>query len=256
MADERLRDLERRFRASGALADRLALLRERVRLHDRPTDRMRLSLLEYDPAPARAAVTRYLEERLPPLIAPQPRDEATWKGPLVNDVNALLGPLTGPWFEGLGQGFGMERWCRCHRFLGYQEPPRLDLVPKTVDDIVAFLDGLHRFHTKLLELSDETTFDADVAATMRELTQRVVTLVVDETGCDDAWYGKPLAALKLVLADKGVVLPEARLEELHRIIDDTFESWIAPPEEAVAVVADAAALAIAWATFEARYGRA
>lgn len=275
MSDERLRELERRWRVTGLLDDRIAFLRERLRVLDRPGDRLRLSVHDHAPAATRAAVEEFVEAQLPALdaayraaLAASPGDEPegaprkpasdAWKREAVAALGAFLGGRLGPWFGGLGGGFGAEAWCACHSFFGYQQPPVGAGLGLTVDKVVAHIELHHRVHVALLETFDEITLPADdpegFALAMADATRRLVEVVVRESGCDDAWYTKPLQALQLLLDDKALEVPDHVLSGLDETFSGAFESWIAPSDAQVQVVADAVALALAQALFEERYG--
>jgi hypothetical protein len=276
MSDERLRELERRWRVTGLLDDRVAFLRERVRVLDRPGDRLRLSVHDHDAAATRAAVAEFVEAQLPALEAayraaltprsnerdlegapPRPTSDA-WKREAVAALGAFLGERLGPWFGGLGGGFGAEAWCACHSFFGYQQPPVGAGLGLTIDKVVAHVELHHRVHAALLETFDELDLPADdpeqFALAMADATRRLVDVVVRESGCDDAWYTKPAQALALLLDDKGLEVPGHVLAGLDETFSGAFESWIAPSDAQVQVVADAVALALAQALFEERYG--
>jgi hypothetical protein len=267
MADERLRELERRWRETKAREDERAFLRERLRVLARPADQLRLDVLEYDPAAIRAEVTRLLGERVRVLEAARPvldpaappvEEAPARTRPLAAELDALLASRLGSWFEGLGAGFGAERWCHCHSFFGYQVLPRPAGVPQAVDGVMKHLGEIHAFHGKLLAIFDAillSTGDADtLEKAAREALHRLADLVVVETGCDDAWYAKPRRALELLLDDKDIALPEKRLAEIGEVFSANFRSWLAPTPESVDAVADAVALALVRARFEARYG--
>jgi hypothetical protein len=131
-------------------------------------------------------------------------------------------------------------------------------VSVCVDRIVKHVDHVHRFHVMLLATFDEIDLSGDdpawFAASMADAMRRLVELVVRETGCDDAWYGKPHRALALLIEEKGLAVPEAVLDGLDETFSGAFESWIAPTDEQVELVADAVSLAMARALFEERYG--
>ncbi len=286
MSDEHLRELERRWRSTGALADRLALLRERVRLFDAPGARHRLAVHDHDAAVARAAVTAVLERELPRIAAayaaasaparpagparkrrrqpaPTPAEagpHARWRYDLVPELDRALTAAAGPWFEGLGRGLGMERWCACHRLLPYGEPPRVEAIPVAVSGVMAHVDDMHRVHARLLDVFDTIELPAAepaaMAVALAAASRALVDFVVRETGCDDAWYYKPGLALRLLVQDKDLVVPEAALEAAHGAFSATFESWIEPRDEQVTGAADAASLALVQALFEERYGSA
>jgi hypothetical protein len=263
MADERLRELERRWRETQARGDEVAFLRERRRVLDRSADQLRLDVLEYDPTATRVEIARFLEEqaiRLEARTSPSISDGRQ----LADELNRLLTLRLGSWFEGLGSGFGAMHPSNWGLFLEerrsawYETPPSLAGVPRAVDGVMKHLGEVHAFHVKLLTLFDGIPLPVGDAATLeaaaRDALRRIVDLVVVETGCDDAWYVKPQRALTLLLADKDVVLPEKLGAELESAFSGSFQSWIAPTAERTEAVAHAVALALVRARFEARYG--
>jgi hypothetical protein len=270
VSDEHLRDLERRWRATGALADRLALLRERARVLDDPGARHRLAVHDFDPAAARAAVTAVLHRHVPALEAEaaahpdrigQPDPSGVRRRlhqALVVDLDRALAASAGSWFEGLGRGLGMERWCACHRLFARDEVPRAAGVPAAADNVTAHVVEMQGVHAGLLELFDAISLPVDDASAsavaLGEALRRLIEFVIHETGCDDAWYEKPAIALRLLAQDKGLVLPPGVLGDVERAFSASFQSWIEPADEVLAATADDVALTLVRSLFEERYG--
>jgi hypothetical protein len=265
MVDERLSEAERRWRQTGADEDRRAFLRERVRAFGLTSDLARLSVLEFDPEVTRAAVTALLESSLPRLRAAYDearagrpdrsgrraawqRAEDAWS-PIYDELSVLLrevGPWIGPWID--------PSYLR----RSFDTPLQAASIPTVVERLMHTVVAQHAHRQRLHVMFDQVTLTLDTPelldTTLRGATKTLVDFAVRETHCEDAWYDLVSELLGDLLEFKDVRLPESVLDSFSEIVHGPFDSWCAPTDEAVRVVADGVALAVVRAMFAERYG--
>lgn len=190
----------------------------------------------FDPAPARALA----EQRIQAVVA---RRGANWRTTPPKQRDALEESLDrallaeyGAWASGWrwaasepGCGGPVRGWC-CSRdslFRGDDPDPHA-----TVERTVAALSEWRQFLVDLAaifaELGDETT-DLPLEDIVERAAARLLPLVVERTGAEDAWYSTFSRVLSWFLESFGRTEPEVR-DVVDAVIRGRFASWCAPDD--------------------------
>jgi hypothetical protein len=163
-------------------------------------------------------------------------------------MSAALVEHYGPWASGwrwsAGEGdFGggpVHGWC-CPRDSMSTPAATLAVVAAALVEWRAWLEDLAARFDGFLPLPAGE--EAALAAWERAVAQ-LVTVVVEGTGAEDAWYNLCGQVLDWFLTAAGV--PEAlRGHLVAEAIDGRFESWCEPPDDVVADVAARLAAGVA-----------
>ncbi|HZV00743.1 MAG TPA: hypothetical protein VFF73_28770 [Planctomycetota bacterium] len=257
MSDESLRELERRWRATGSRADELAFRRERIRWATTEIERRRFTIEAFAPELLRDRLVAFLDERLA-LIQVDRHFTNAWQGELLRDVHKFVSglPEVASWFvREISTTF--VAWGQPP--FGHGVSPQFIDPEPAADNIVQQFAEVRRCHLALLDLleaplpmGDTTRFDE----ALRAAVVRITDFVVAQTVCEDSWYETVWDVFAMFLNAKEVHLPEVTWNELRATsLRVHFESWIAPTAERVQLAADGTSLAIVRALFDERYGR-
>ncbi|MCA8924512.1 MAG: hypothetical protein KDD82_22060, partial [Planctomycetes bacterium] len=220
MTDSRLRELERRYRETGARDDQLAWLHERARVSGRRADALRLAVAAYDPDALSKVVRELLEQRIP---RGRPAREGARPDPyaVFDELRARI--------EG-AIGFAPS-------WLNFPSPLVWGKIPSYCDQVRDQVEA----HRGRLERIFRTS-DAHAAAAgeeqLRRAARELIDWVVEFTHCDDAWYGDAQWVLKVLQEDVGADLSEQEEDEFDLVIQAQFRSWVSPSERAVDAVVD------------------
>ncbi|NOK34604.1 hypothetical protein [Corallococcus exercitus] len=159
-----------------------------------------------------------------------------------NVVQDLLRDELGAWYTQSGLPLGNEvlgGFCWCHSFFNQNPPHRtmdvdeniqlmIDALERTRSFLYA-LDGVYQSARRQLELAaDDKALRAKALA---EGLVRTVDLTAETTSCEENWYTVAQDAMSWCIEAMGLPLSEATEELLDTAF--VFESWLAPPPEAL-----------------------
>lgn len=198
--------------------------------------RIRDSLDGYAPQ----SLASRLREALPPL-----RFGTIHQGRLKQAKNVVMDLLTaelGAWYLESGLPLGNEvlgGYCWCHSFFNQHPPHRtldvnenIQLMLDALERIRSFLyalDGVFQAARRQLELAGDDK--ALRAKALAEGLVRTVDLTAETTSCEETWYQVARDAMTWCIEAMGLPLSDATQEQLDTAF--VFESWIAPPPEAL-----------------------
>ncbi|MER6361773.1 hypothetical protein [Kitasatospora sp. NPDC001527] len=187
-----------------------------------------------------AEVTAEVRALVPSESAPRDRRFA-----FVTRTTEILVARYGPWACGWhwavgegGNGGVVRSWCCDHHSLQGGPDAAAAVVVASLLEWRAWLAELAE---RFAELAPPAGADAE---TRRRHVERaaagLVTLVVERTGAEDAWYALCGTVLTWYLSSAGLAGEEAA-ELVKASIGGRFHSWNAPPDTTVEAVAEALA---------------
>lgn len=249
--DEDLRALRRRWEESQTEEDLERYLQAEARATGREARWIRhtLTLAAFAPERVEEAATAFLRA----ACAGQPRsaERPGYRSELYTGYQALIRAQAGPWFSGLEEEWA-PAWCPCHWL-----PKGPDEIDRCVEQTLAQLRSVHGYEQALVTLAEthlevaaegfEQESDAFEQAQL--IGEVVIDLLIEATGCNDAWYHKLAGALGHVAWGLGA---EFESEALELLIETRFSSWVEPAPEARAEVQSAFAQALIDAGYGAR----
>ncbi|RKG99013.1 hypothetical protein D7X32_27755 [Corallococcus carmarthensis] len=159
-----------------------------------------------------------------------------------NAVQDLLKSELGAWYTASGLPLGNEvlgGYCWCHSFFNQNPPHRtvdvdenIQLMLESLERIRAFLyalDGVYQSARRQLEAAaNDKPLRAQALA---EGLVRTVDLTAETTSCEETWYQVAQDAMSWCIEAMGLPLSDATQELLDTAF--VFESWVAPPPEAL-----------------------
>ncbi|MDC3378739.1 hypothetical protein OAX78_00470 [Planctomycetota bacterium] len=252
MSDERLRNLERAYQASGSAADRLRWLEARAGATGDPLHQLEVALVTHDPAgwlnelgalfrEERRTATAASEEQRPGLAA-----EAGLRArELIDRLRVVQAPFFGgtPRAKQLGTDLFLAPDIEAER--------TVIRVGSRINSRVEFLAGLFaRWNARPIP-DDPAEFHAAFRATVVE----TVNWVVEHGQSRDAWFYEATEALQLLYLREGVHFDGKVEEELENLAMTHFHSWTPPPDGATAAFSDATAGVAVRLKFRERYAR-
>jgi hypothetical protein len=201
----------------------------------------------FDPSLARAAALEVVRDAVGGDFTRNQPTAGLERDAIERQLESVLYGRYGAWIAGWnwaasepGGGGPICAWC-CddHSILRYEELdtdlsdagalPTVDRVVAAVAEWHSFLDELaHTF----AELRDATA-NLGVADRTEHAAARLVALVIERTGAEDAWYGTFVTLLRWFLESCGLETDE---QALHAIVGGRFHSWVAPAPETVRTV--------------------
>jgi hypothetical protein len=208
----------------------------------------------FDPA----ALRPRLEEILTQLVSAHARTPAKGKRRprweevrLLNDaIVDTYGPWASGWCFSCGEGGGggvvdATKWC-CPEHSLFPKGYSVDQVGEHADRILRALGDWRDHLCRLGELFKAVERPVDPAGAqlaLRKAVARLVTWVIEATGCDDAWYAYLERTLSWLLEHLGLDPGQARAV-VDQVVKGRFESWIQPqPGELEQMTDELAALA-------------
>lgn len=227
--DQDLRALERRWRESRNEQDFERYVAARARSSGRPVEwyRFQEELRSFEPGRVEA-VAREVLDAAHAAGTPPARPE------LGRRYQEAVTSAAGTWFPGLSDGWA-PAWCLCHT-LAVEADQASSCVSVTLGQVRA----VHAFWTGLVGVAElEPAPGEDRSELARRQCEAVVDLLLEATGCNDAWYQELVPALRRLAQAEPEDVRVSVTDAFEELVEARFSSWVAPSAEARVEVAAA-----------------
>ncbi|MDC0723767.1 hypothetical protein [Nannocystis bainbridge] len=215
---------------------------------------------EFDPEPARRIVARHVEAAVAGRGAHWRDTPTDVRDALVTTFEREFVGEYGAWASGWhwaasepGGGGPVRGWCCSRDSLFRRDDPD---PQATVERVVAALAEWQQFLVDLAatfaDLYQETA-EFPLADQVERAAARLLPLVVERTGTEDAWYNTFTRTLLWCLESFGRAGSEVE-RAVEGVVDGQFSSWCAPDEDAAREACAQLGLAVAEAAREASAG--
>ncbi|MDC0720290.1 Fic family protein [Nannocystis bainbridge] len=212
---------------------------------------------EFDPEPARRIVARHVEAAVAGRGAHWRDTPTDVRDALVTTFEREFVGEYGAWASGWhwaasepGGGGPVRGWCCSRDSLFRRDDPD---PQATVERVVAALAEWQQFLVDLAatfaDLYQETA-EFPLADQVERAAARLLPLVVERTGTEDAWYNTFTRTLLWCLESFGRAGSEVE-RAVEGVVDGQFSSWCAPDEDAAREACAQLGLAVAEAAREA-----
>lgn len=178
--------------------------------------------------------------------------QGDWRQRGLERIDGAIIEICGRWALGwqftVGEGScgGVVRaWC-CAGHSFFPQGYKKDLVGTVVAKIMRALDEWRAYLDVLEALFAARQVPADAVdreLVVMETCGHLLTLVVERTGCEDAWYGHAQQVMAWYFESLGLPSKKARRAS-HTVLSGRFESWCTPSEEVQAACAAELAAAV------------
>jgi uncharacterized protein (TIGR02996 family) len=193
-------------------------------------------------------VRPHLEEVLLHIVRTHGPHRPRWQEvSLITDViMGTYGPWASGWCFSAGEGGGggvvsASNWCCPPHSLfrhGYLDSEVGEHVDRITRAICEWRDHVDRLAGLFAAVSIPETGSMDeVQLAIRRAIARLVTWVIELTGCEDAWYSYLERALSWLLEYLGMN-PDDASRIVESAVGGRFQSWIEPPPEELAEAAE------------------
>ncbi|MDC3378740.1 hypothetical protein OAX78_00475 [Planctomycetota bacterium] len=254
MGDERIRDLERAYQASGAPVDRVRWLEAKARATGSERDRLKLAIATYDPVRLESRIRDFVRARVEVYRSLRRKKERhAWRPESVKATLDLLSTVPVLRFRQLFwrnvAETTAELWFSMFRAPTEIESVAMVTIGGWTQRVTDVASAMSRWELEVLPS------DPDLCrATLRGLVSDAVDTVVERSNCDDAWYGDVAGALTLLLLEVGVELEPLAETELNRLAESHFDSWVSPDVAMAQRFADEVAALAVRLKFRGHYG--
>ncbi|MDY7229392.1 hypothetical protein [Hyalangium rubrum] len=218
--------------------------------------RIRDSLDAFQPERLAEELRRFLSSRIPRDATHIPENQ---RFALFQEVSALVSNTVGPWCQLSGSFLGnpvIGGYVSSYFFKGKAplRGPGMELE-RNIQAIVQAIQKSQRWLRRLDEYFRSVTLPEDEQDLQLALTIAVhetLDIVIEETGCEDAWYGYAFDAVRWLMESLGLYMTDNMKRTFTKALG-SYESWVSPSKEDTERASEALALEVVRKNFAQKY---